>query len=163
MSEQIRYDVSGNSVMTKILDELICSFPGWATEEPTFSSVGKEKGVGWYPVSDAIITSEKRTITGCVHQECQYPFYVLYRFSGGPENTRIAIKEKLDMLGEWLEKQEISIGAEKYRLDTYPSFAGREIKSIRRTTPSYNANMYENGVSDWVVYITVTYQNDYKE
>ena len=79
------------------------------------------------------------------------------------ESTRISVKEKLDMLGAWLEQQEVIITGEKYRLKCYPDTGDRKIKSIRRTTPAYNSQTYDNGIYDWVVYITVQYENNYFE
>lgn len=159
----VKYDTGGSAIMTKVIDGLINQFPGWVNEQVVFSSVGEDAGVAWYPVSGAIIDREKRNICGEVLQWCQYPFYVLYRAGKGSEANRISIKEKLDMLGEWLERQEVNLGEELYKLETYPDMGDRKIKSIRRTTPSYNAASYDNGVADWVVYISVTYENNYYE
>ena len=157
----VKYDINGNDIMTKVLDELICAFPGWSEEEPVFSSVGQEEGVGWYPVSGAIIEYEKRNVLGGVYQRCQYPLYVMYRFANGSEKIRINVKEKLDMLGAWLEKKEITVGGKVYKLTEYPKVGDRVITNITRTTPSYNVNNYDSGVSDWVVYISVQYENSY--
>lgn len=159
----VKYDTSGSAYLTKIIDTLLNQFPGWGNEEVVFSFVEEESGVGWFPVSGAIIESEKKTICGEVKQKCQYPFFVLYRMGKSSESTRISVKEKLDMLGAWLEQQEVIITGEKYRLKSYPDTGDRKIKSIRRTTPAYNSQTYDNGIYDWVVYITVQYENNYFE
>ena len=88
---------------------------------------------------------------------------MLYRTASTSEHLRINVKEKLDKLGEWLERQEITVSRQNYKLDRYPEIGGRKINSIRRTTPSYNANNYDDGICDWVVYITVQYENNYFE
>lgn len=150
--------------MTKAIDELINQFPGWAEEEEVvFSFISDDSGVAWYPVSGAVIEREKKTIIGEVRQTCQYPFYVLYRTTTSSERLRISVKEKLDKLGEWLERQTTTISGKNYKLEEYPEIGGRKIKSIRRTTPSYNAGNYDNGICEWVVYITVQYENNYFE
>lgn len=160
----IKYDTGGSEVMTKAIDELINRFPGWTEEEEVvFSFISDNSGVAWYPVSGAVIEREKKTIVGEVRQTCQYPFYVLYRTASTSEHLRINVKEKLDKLGEWLERQEITVSRQNYKLDRYPEIGGRKINSIRRTTPSYNANNYDDGICDWVVYITVQYENNYFE
>lgn len=160
---EVKYDAAGSAVMTKVIDELIGRFPGWAGEEVAFSSVDKDSGIAWYPVSGAIIEREKTTIMGEVQQRCQYPFYVLYRTGNVSEKVKMNIKEKLDMLGAWLERQEIALAGKSYRLEDYPSVGNRKIKSIKRTTPSYNAANYDSGICDWVVYVSVTYENSYFE
>lgn len=160
---EVRYDTAGSALMTKVIDDLINQFPGWMSEEVVFSFVDDDSGIAWYPVSGAIIEYEKKTIIGEIQQKCQYPFYVLYRTGKGTEINRISIKEKLDKLGEWLERQEIILSGESYKLDQYPELGSRKIKSIKRTTPSYNAQTYDNGICDWVVYISVTYENNYFE
>ena len=44
-------------------------------------------------------------ITGKVNQVCNYPFYAVYRTAADSQNSKIDIKEFLDKLGKWLEKQ----------------------------------------------------------
>ena len=96
---EIKYDVDGYEAITAALRELINSFPGLAQgDEIAFSVLSEDSGKAIFPVSGAIIETEKRFILGDVRQVCLYPFYVVYRAAGLSENRKAAVKEWLDNL-----------------------------------------------------------------
>ena len=99
-------------------------------------------------------------MTGKVNQVCNYPFYVVYRTAADSQNSKIDIKEFLDKLGKWLEKQPVTIDGETQKLSDYPELTeGREITEISRQTPAYLDNTSEGNVQDWVISLALRYRN----
>jgi len=161
-SQIIRYDVSGYEIVTSALLELLNDFPGLDSGNITFSTLEDSGGIAMYPISSAVIQSEKEDITGHVKQTCLYPFHVIYRASGLSENRKANVKEWLDNLGRWLEKEEIIIRNNSYKLDQYPELTGaRKIERIDRQTPSYLDSINDNKSENWVIYITMQYINEF--
>lgn len=161
--KQVRYDIDGYDVVTAALRELINQYPGIsAGDEITFSVLGEDSGKAMFPVSGAIIETEKESITGHVTQVCLYPFYVIYRAGGLSENRKATVKEWLDNLGRWLEKLPIKISDTEYVLAEYPELTGdREFLSINRQSPGYLDNVNDNQSEDWVISISARYQNEF--
>lgn len=157
-----RYDVSGYDIVTTALLELLNEFPGLDGMEIAFSTLGDSSGVAMYPISSAVIQTEKEDVTGHVVQTCLYPFHVIYRASGLSESRKASVKEWLDNLGRWLEKEEITIRNTVYRLSQYPTLTGaRKIERIERQTPGYLDSINENKSENWVIYITMQYINEF--
>ena len=76
----VTYDVDGYDIVTKALETVLNTFPGLQpTEKIKFSSLKEDEGIAFYPVSGAVVASEKKYITGIVDQLCNYPFYIVYR------------------------------------------------------------------------------------
>lgn len=161
--KQIRYDVDGFDIITTAIRELINQFPGLQSgDEITFSVLGEDSGKAMFPVSGAVIETEKEGITGHINQVCLYPFYVIYRAGGLSENRKAAVKEWLDNLGKWIERQEITIDEVTYRLEEYPPLTGnRKFLSIVRQTPGYLDTINENNSENWAIYITARYRNEF--
>ena len=107
--KQITYDVDGYDVITDALQTLINQYPALDGDVIKFSTLGNESGKAMFPVSGAVVESEKENIIGHVTQVCLYPFYIIYRESGLTEENRAKVKEWLDNLGKWLERKEITI------------------------------------------------------
>ena len=160
-NKPVKYDVDGYDIITNALKDLINRFPGLLEgEKVTFSTLEKESGISFYPVSGAVIATETEDITGNVNQLCSYPFYIVYRTASVSQNSKIDIKEFLDNIGKWLEKQPIKIGDETYKLESYPEITnGRKIESISRQTPSYLDTSNDNDVQDWVISMDLQYRN----
>ena len=79
------------------------------------------------------------------------------------EKRKSVVSELLDSIGKWLEKKEIVVDNEIYKLENYPTLTGdREFLEINRQTPSYLANTYEDRSEDWEIRITARYKNEYK-
>lgn len=161
--KQVRYDIDGYDIVTTALRELINQYPGLSSgDEITFSVLGEDSGKAMFPVSGAIIETEKESITGHVNQVCLYPFYVIYRAGGLSENRKAAVKEWLDTLGKWLEMQPVTINGENCTLSEYPPLTGnREFLSIDRQTPAYLDSVNDNKSENWAIYISARYRNEF--
>lgn len=144
---------------------LVNQFPGLEKGgEIAFSSLGEDGGIALYPVIGAVIESEKRNVCGEVTQVCAYPFTVFYRASGLPEGRKAAVKEWLDDLGRWLERRPVTLSGTTYRLEAYPPLTeGRKVLSISRQTPAFLNETYENRSEDWVISLSLRYQNEFEE
>lgn len=156
-----RYDVDGEEIITNALKKLLNSFPGFMEGETIlFSTLNEDSGISFYPVSGAVIAQETISITGKVDQLCNYPFFIVYRTAADTQVSKIDIKEFLDKLGKWLEKQPVTIDGEEVKLTSYPELTeGREITEIARQTPSYLDNTSEGNVQDWVISMNLRYRN----
>ena len=156
-------DVDGSDVISKVLLDLLNAFPGLTNKKIEFSSLSEDSGIGFFPSSGAVITSQKRDITDHVKQKCSYPFDIVYREAPSTEKQRLRIKEFLDSLGKWLEKQPITIGGEEYKLESYPELSSdsRTITSINRMTPAYLSSVFDDGIENWVLSINLSYDNEF--
>jgi len=161
--EVVRSDVEGYEQITEALKTLINQFPGLATGETfKFSTLDDSDDKAIFPTSGAIITSERESITGHMFQICQYPFNVIYRASGLKQRYKINVKEWLDSLGRWLEKQKITINNTEYVLTDYPKLSGtRKIRMISRQSPSYLMAVNEDKSEDWMMSMQIVYWNEY--
>ena len=160
-NKPIKFDVDGYEVITKALQDLLNSFPGLTDGETIkFSTLEEKSGISFYPISGAVISTEKEDVTGHVNQLCNYPFYLVYRTSAGSQNAKINIKEFLDSIEKWLEKQPVNINGETEKLSSYPELTeGREITEISRQTPAFLDNVSEGDVQDWVINLALKYRN----
>lgn len=156
-------DVDGSDVISKVLLDLLNTFPGLTNKKIEFSSLSEHSGIGFFPSSGAVITSQKRDITDHVKQTCSYPFDIVYREAPTTEKQRLRIKEFLDTLGKWLEKQPITVNGQEHKLDTYPELSSdsRTITSINRTTPAYLNSVLGDGIENWVISINLRYDNEF--
>ena len=161
--KNITYDVEGYDVLTTAIRELVARYPGLsAGDEITFSVLGEDSGKALFPVSGAVIERERPSVTGKVRQVCNYPFYVIYRAAGLSENRKAAVKEWLDNLGRWLERQTVTIRGEAHTLDKYPTLTGgRKILRIERKTPAHLDSIEQNNAENWAIYITARYENEF--
>ena len=163
--KQVKYDIDGYDAVTSALRELLNQYPGLSVgDEIAFSTLEEESGKAMFPISGAVVETEKTTITGKVTKVCLYPFYVIYRASGLNEKRKERVKEWLDTLGKWLEQQTVIIDGEEYRLEEYPPLTGgRKFLSIERQTPSYLDAVNENQSENWAIYISARYQYEYQK
>lgn len=159
----VKYDVDGYEAITAALRGLLNQYPGLSDgDEILFSTLDEDGGKAMFPVSGAIIETEKKFITGNIEQTCLYPFYVIYRASGLSENRKAAVKEWLDNLGKWLEGKPVTIGEETYTLTEYPPLTGgRVILDISRQTPAYLDTVNENKSENWAISISARYRYTY--
>lgn len=165
MSEQktVKYDIDGYEAVTAALRELINQYPALSEgDEISFSTLAEDSGKAMFPVSGAVIETERRSVTGKVTEVCLYPFYVIYRAAGLTENNKARIKEWLDSLGKWLEQKKVLINGTEYLLEEYPPLTdGRKFLSISRQTPAYLDTVNENQSENWAIYISARYQYEY--
>lgn len=160
----IIYDVNGTEIMTNAILELLNQYPGLDGIQITFSSLGEDSGVAFYPTTGAIIQNERESITGHVSQNCLYPFVVIYRAGNLSQKNKIRIKEWLDNLGKWLEKQPVLIMDQVVVLEKYPELTGgRVIKEISRTTPAYLDTINENRSENWAIGLQVQYHTEFEK
>lgn len=158
----VKYDVDGFEAVTEAIQTLLNQYPGLEGLQIQFSTLEKDGGVGWFPITGAAIDTEKKYITGKIHQICNYPFYVVYRTGTSMPARKIIVKEFLDSLGRWLERQPVKIGEETLLLTEYPNLSGgRKITSISRQTAGYLDTIEQDGVENWVIYLALKYTNEF--
>ena len=163
MEKQIKYDIDGNDILSSTILDLVNKYPMLDKDDCiTFSMLPEDKGKALYPTNGAVIQSEKESITGHVTQNCLYPFNIIFRASPSDEKRKIYVKEWLDNLGRWLERQPIDVKREKHRLAEYPAITGnRKIINIERQTSAFLYNMNTNKSEDWYISLVVRYKNEY--
>lgn len=157
-------DIDGTEAVSKVLLTLLNTFPGLAEGKSIlFSTLGDTSGMGFFPTSGAAYLRDDEDITGHVTQTCLYPFSVVYRAAPKSEEQRMRIKEYLDTLGKWLEKQPVTLNGAEYRLTEYPALASgnRIIKAIGRSSPAYINASYQDGIEDWIITARLTYENEF--
>lgn len=158
----IGYDVDGHDIISDALNSLLNGFPG-IRDDIFFAELDADGGTVFYPISGAAIFAERESVTGHVTQTCQYPFEVLTRGAPNSEGQKITIKERLDTLGRWLERQPVIIGEDTYKLEAYPTLSqGRKITKIARSTPAYCRSTNDNGVEDWAISINLQYTTEFE-
>ena len=159
--EIIGYDLDGYEPLTHTILDLINEYP-FGKNDITFQILGDKSGKAMFPSPNSAIISEQRDVTGHITQRCSYTFNVVYRNYNTAEYKKIDVKEWLDNLGKWLEKQVVTDGTTAYKLDNYPDIGeGREITSISRATQSYLYNITDDKAEDWSITIQVSYTNEY--
>ena len=120
-------------------------------------------GIIFFLISRNLASKTSHSVTGKITEVCYYPFSLIYRDSGMNEKRKSVVSELLDSIGKWLEKKEIVVDNEIYKLENYPTLTGdREFLEINRQTTSYLANTYEDRSEDWKIRITARYKNEYK-
>ena len=161
----VKYDIDGFEAITPAIRSLVNEYPGLTDgDEIAFATLANDKGKAMFPVTGASIETEKTSVTGRVVQICLYPFFVIYRGSGLSESRKAAVKEWLDDLGKWLEKQPITVKGETYTITDYPELTGnRTILEIKRTSPAYLESVEANKAENWAISISVRYRNVYQK
>lgn len=158
----IAFDLDGPEAISSVLLNLLNQFPGLGTRTITFSTLKETSGIGFFPTSGAAILSEKEDITGHVKQVCLYPFTIVYRSAPQTEAQKLRVKEFLDTLGKWLERQPVVINEVRHQLGAYPALAtGRVIKSVGRSNPAHLDTAYQDGIEDWAISATLRYENEF--
>lgn len=165
MEEQknIRYDIDGQEVVSRALMNLLNTYPGlYAEESIEYATLSDASGIAVFPTSGSAIKSEIEDITGHVEQLCEYPIIVIYRASGLSQRNKENVKEWLDNLGRWLERQPIVIDGAEYKLNDYPLLTRERVfKSIKRTSPAYLDSINDDKAENWAINLTATYQNEF--
>lgn len=157
-------DVDGAEAVTPVLQKLLADFPGFAADQKVeFSDLSETAGVTFYATDGAVLLSDVEDITGHVTQRCVYPFTVRYRAAAKTGTQRTKIKELLDALGRWLERQPVTLNGTEHQLDGYPelSSGNREITAISRTSPAFLFAASQDGMEDWAISARLTYDNEF--
>lgn len=162
MAELVR-DVQGEEVITNALLSLVNQFPKLETgDEIKFGVLSENGGISFFPMSGAVIERDTTDILGNHEQICNYPFFIYYKASGLSENRKVSVKEWLDDLGRWLEKQPIIVGGTTSILSEYPTLTGnRKFITIRRTTPATLDAVGAGQEESWAIRLVARYQNNF--
>lgn len=154
---------NGEDNITKAIKELLNEFPRLSNSDIVeFQNMDATSGKAFYPTNSVAILREVDDITDHVTQTCAYNFLFIYRASGMNEKRRQAVKEWLDSLGRWLEKDTITVDSESYRLEDYPELAdSKEFKSFKRQSQAYLYATNDNKVEDWGIMIQALYTNEF--
>lgn len=135
---------------------------GGYNETIKFEELGKESGIAFSADNGALVYSEKEDVCGTMHQVCQYPFYVVYRTASDKERQKLSVQKFLDNLGKWICREPVIINGSETRLNAFPELSqGRVIKRITRDN-SYGLEPQESGVQDWLLPLSVRYENTYE-
>ena len=162
MAELVR-DVQGEDVVTNAILTLVNQYPKLSTgEEIKFGTLSEKSGISMFPMTGAVIERDTTDILGNHEQVCNYPFFIYYRASGLSSNRKISVKEWLDDLGRWLEKQPITVGETVSILSEYPALTGnRKFLTIRRTTPATLDAVGDGQQESWAIRLVARYQNNF--
>lgn len=158
----VKYDLDGYEAVTSAIMELINQYPEFYKEEILFSSLNEDGGMAIYPITGPVIETETKNVIGETYQVCLYPFVLIYRGALRSSERKEKIKEMLDNIGKWLEKQTVTINDNDYTLSEYPPLTdNRKFLSITRQSPSFMESASDNGVEDWVINISARYSNEF--
>lgn len=156
-AKPIGLDGEGTEILKEAVLELLNQFPGLEGRVITFSGLAADSGISLEPESGTLIYSEREDILGNVTQECQFPFFVVYRTGATSEYLKMNVNEFLDSLGAWICREPVTVNGAEYRLSGYPALAGnREITGVVRFN-SYALEPNQNNTQDWVLPVTVKF------
>lgn len=154
-------DVDGFEILTNAVLELLSQFPGLNGREILFEELGKESGIAFSANNGALVMSERRSITDHVLQNCQYPFFIVYRTASTQEFQKLQVQAFFDAIGKWLCREPAVVNGETVRLKSYPALSDdRKITRITRSN-SYGLEPSSDGVQDWLMPVTVEYTNEF--
>lgn len=154
-------DVDGFEILTNAVLELLSQFPGLNGKEILFEELGKESGIAFSANNGALVMSERRSITDHVRQNCQYPFFIVYRTASTQEYQKLQVQAFFDAIGKWLCREPAVVNGETVRLKSYPALSDdRKITRITRSN-SYGLEPSSDGVQDWLMPVTVEYTNEF--
>ena len=162
-AKPIGIDAGGKEPLKLAVITLLNQYPALDGRVVAFQGLDKDSGISIEPESGTLVYTETEDILGNVRQDCQFPFFVVYRSGASSEFEKMNITEFLDALGSWLAKETISVNGTEYQLTSYPEVSGgREIKRIVRFN-SYALDPNENLTRDWVLPVTVEYTHEYQK
>lgn len=157
----IGVDVPGFSVLKDAVLALLNEYPGLNGRTITFSSLTEDTGISMEPESGALVYVQRTDIIGGIHQQCQFPFFVVRRGDTATEYQKLRATEFLDNLGAWLCREPVTVNGVEHRLTEYPAMTGgRRITDITRSN-TYGLEPNENKTQDWVLPVTVNYTHDF--
>lgn len=159
--KQVKYDPEGAAALTEALRALVNRAPGLAPgEKIAFATLGQTEGLAMFPGDGAVVEQERRSVTGKVRQVCRYPFTVLCRGGALTEERRAALKERLDGLGRWLDRQSVTAEGQRFRLEEYPPLGdGRRFLDVSIQSPACLCERDEHQIETWAVALTARYEN----
>ena len=166
MSEEIKpigTDTEGYHSLKRAMLALLSEYPGLGEQDVVFENLPeKSSGLAVGADSGALIITRTENILGDIRQECQFPFFVIYRTSADSETQKLRVADFLDTFGMWLMGQPVTLSDVEYRLKTYPSLTGgRRITGVT-VFNSYGIEPTQDGYQDWYLPATVNYTNEYE-
>lgn len=157
----INVDGEGFEILKDAVVELLNQYPGLNGRVISRSDLSEDGGISMEPESGTLVYSEKSDIVGNIRQECQFPFYVVYRTDATSEYVKAGTNDFLDKLGAWACREPVTIGGKLYQLEAYPPLTGsRKITKAVRFN-SYALEPNENKTQDWLIPITVNYTHEF--
>lgn len=164
MKEQakpISVDGEGFDILKNAIVELLNRYPGLNGMVIARSDLPEDGGISMEPDSGALVFAEQTDILGNVRQQCQYPFFVVYRVGATSEYYKARANDLIDKIGAWICCEPVTIGGTAYQLDGYPTLTGnRKITGATRFN-SYALEPNENKTQDWLIPITVNYTHEF--
>lgn len=164
MKEEVKpigADVSGYEILTNAVLVLLSQFPGLNGREILFEELDKESGIAFSADNGALVMTERRSITDHVVQNCQYPFFIIYRTASTKEYQKLQVQAFFDSIGKWICREPVEIDGETVQLMSYPELSdGRVITRVTRSN-SYGLEPNEDGVQDWLMPVAVQYTNEF--
>lgn len=152
-NKPVGVDAAGHEVLTRAVRDLLNQYPGLDGREIKFEELDPDYGIAFSADGGALVMFERRSITDHVFQKCQFPFFIIYRVASSEDWQKMDAQAFLDGIGKWLCHEEP--GA------VYPTLAdGRKITRITRGN-SYGLQPDANGVQDWLLPVTVQYDNEF--
>lgn len=152
--DKVRIDTKDSAMLTNPILAFLNKYPKFQLGESIeFGDASHKEGLAMYPVSGALVVSETEDITGGHESNRQYPFYLVYKSGTGAASRAISIKELLDDIGAWCEKQDYSAFNE----------LGIEVTEISRQTVAAMDSIEENGTENWTISITLYYTKRWSE
>lgn len=165
MGEEVKpigSDTEGFASLNRAMLSLLSSYPGLKEREVVFETL--KDGVSGLAIgtnSGALIITKRESITGHVWQNCQFPFFVIYRTGADREAEKLRVADFLNTFGLWLTRQPVVLNGTVYQLSAYPELTGgRKIKDVTIFN-SYGVEPTEDGYQDWYLPVTVNYTNEY--
>ena len=157
----INLDGEGFDILKDAVMDLLNQYPGLDGRVISRSDLTEDSGISMEPESGALIYKEVTDIIGNVRQECQFPFYVVYRTDATSEFVKKGVNDFLDTLGAWICREPVIINQHLFQLIEYPKLTGgRKITGVTRFN-SYALEPNENKTQDWLIPITVKYTHEY--
>lgn len=163
MSEQPQpiNDFTGYDVLTEAMKTLLNQYPGLDGEYISFEDLTGDSGIAFSADNGASVYRETISVTNHVRQWCRYPFYIVYRVGANGEQAKMTSQTFLDGIGKWLCKEPLVIDGINHKLTAYPKLSeGRIIKKITRDN-SYGLEPNKDSVQDWILPVTVEYENEF--
>lgn len=159
-NKPIGVDATGYEVLTNAVLVLLNQYPDLGEREIFFEQLEETSGIAFSADSGSLVMSETKDILGGIKQECQYPFFLVYRTASTREYQKLGVQTFLDGIGKWICQEPVEIDGNTVRLKSYPKLSqGRTIKRVTRMN-SYGLEPNADGVQDWLLPITVQYTNE---
>ncbi len=159
-AKPLKVDGDGNETLAHAVGEMLNQFGALYGREISYEELAQESGIAYSSDNGALVYSEQENILGGYTQECQYPFYIVYRLNSTAEWQNLAAAQFMDNIGKWICGEPVTINGEETALEHFPALSGnRVIKRIVRQN-YYALEPNASGVQDWLLPVTVQYTNE---